>query len=56
MDIANSAYDGDVTLENDGLKIFLEKKANNLFSEATIDFSDEQGFVITGAPKSPCCS
>ncbi len=56
MDIANSAYDGDVTVEKDGLKVFLEKEANKLLSDATIDFSDEKGFVITGIPRSSCCS
>jgi len=55
MDIANSAYDGDVTVEKDGLKVFLEKEANKLLSDATIDFSDEKGFVIKGMPKSACC-
>jgi len=56
MDIANSAQDGDAILEKDGLKVFLEKEADKLLSDASIDFSDEQGFVITGIPKSPCCS
>lgn len=55
MDIANSAQDVDSTLEKDGLKVFLEKRANELLSNATIDFSDEQGFVITGMSQSPCC-
>jgi len=55
MDIANSAQDGDSTLEKDGLKVFLEKRANELLSNATIDFSYNQGFTITGIPQSSCC-
>lgn len=54
MGIANVAENGDVTLERDGLKVFLEKEANKLLSDATIDFSDEQGFLITGMPQSSC--
>jgi len=56
MDIAKGAEDGDETLEKDGLKVFLEKKAHSLLSKATMDFVDEQGFVITGVHQSPCCS
>ena len=54
MDIANVAEDGDITLENDGLKIFLAKDADIMLSEATIDYSDEQGFAITGMAQSSC--
>ena len=56
MDIADSAQDGDAILEKDGLKVFLEKEANKLLSDATMDFSDEKGFVIKGMPKSACCN
>jgi Fe-S cluster assembly iron-binding protein IscA len=55
MDIAEAAEDSDITIEQDGLQVFLAKEANNLFSDATIDFLDEQGFVITGMPQSSCC-
>jgi len=48
MDIVNGAEKGDITLERDDLKVFLSQKANNLLSNATIDFIDGQGFVITG--------
>ncbi|MBI4822631.1 MAG: hypothetical protein HY805_00145 [Nitrospirae bacterium] len=48
MDIANNSMEGDTTLEKDGLKVFLEQNANRMLSEATIDFSDEQGFLISG--------
>ncbi|MBM4135579.1 MAG: hypothetical protein FJ241_01980 [Nitrospira sp.] len=60
MDIANVAYEEDTTFEKDGLKLFLEKRATNILSEATIDYSDEQGFSITGTSQdscqSSCCS
>lgn len=55
MDIANSADEGDFTIEKEGLKVFLEKRAHDLLSNATIDFSDNQGFAITGMPRSTCC-
>ncbi len=54
MDIADGAKDGDVTLDKDGVTIFLEKDANKMLSEATIDFSDEQGFIISGMQRASC--
>jgi Fe-S cluster assembly iron-binding protein IscA len=54
MDIANVAEDGDITLENDDLKIFLAKDADIMLSGATIDFSDEQGFAIMGMNQDSC--
>jgi Fe-S cluster assembly iron-binding protein IscA len=56
MDIANVAYEEDTTVEKDGLKLFLEKRATNMLSEATIDYSDEQGFSITGISQNSCQS
>ncbi|MGQ9569503.1 MAG: hypothetical protein ACUVUQ_01410 [Thermodesulfovibrionales bacterium] len=56
MDIAIGAKKGDITLEKEGLKVFIEQEANRLLSNATIDFADEQGFVVTGMPQSSCCS
>jgi len=55
MDIAKAAEDNDIIIEQDGLHVFLAKEANNLFSDATIDFLDEQGFVIKGMPQSSSC-
>ncbi len=55
MDIADGAKKGDVTLEKGGVKVFLEKEANKLLSEANIDFSDERGFIISGMQKASCC-
>jgi Fe-S cluster assembly iron-binding protein IscA len=56
MGVANSAEDGDETLEKDGLKVFLDKEANKMLFNATIDFSDEQGFAIDGMAPSTCQS
>ncbi|MGB9715634.1 MAG: hypothetical protein ACPL1G_04410 [Thermodesulfovibrionales bacterium] len=56
MDIANGAKKGDITLEKDGLKVFLEQEANKLLSNAILDFTDEQGFIVEGMPQTSCCS
>jgi Fe-S cluster assembly iron-binding protein IscA len=55
MDIAEGAQKGDATFEKDGVKVFLEKEVDKLLSEATIDFSDERGFNISGMRQSSCC-
>lgn len=54
MGIVKEASAGDSTLEQDGLKMFLERDANNLLDQATIDFTETQGFVVTGMPHSSC--
>ncbi|MEW6002969.1 MAG: hypothetical protein AB1638_10040 [Nitrospirota bacterium] len=56
MDIVKNAIPGDVIFEKDGLKIFIEQKADSMLSDATIDFADEQGFVVNGMSKNTCCS
>jgi Fe-S cluster assembly iron-binding protein IscA len=56
MGVANSAEDGDETMINDGLKVFLEREANKMLSKATIDFSADQGFSIDGIEQSSCQS
>lgn len=55
MDIAKEAGKGDVILENKGVKVFLEKEANRLLSNATMDYSDKRGIIISGMPQSSCC-
>ena len=55
MDIAEGAEKGDITLEKDGLKVFLESEAHALLSEATVDFSDQRGFILSGIKQSSCC-
>lgn len=56
MDIAKAAQAGDATLEKDGLKVFLEKRASDMLINTTIDFADGQGFVLTGMQQSSCGS
>jgi Fe-S cluster assembly iron-binding protein IscA len=56
MDIAKAAQAGDKTLEQDGLKVFLEERANAMLMSTTIDFNDDQGFVLTGMQQSSCGS
>ncbi len=56
MDIAKAAVKGDTTLELDGLRIFLEEKANQMLMNTNIDFHEGQGFVLTGMQPSSCGS
>lgn len=56
MDIAKAAEKGDTTLEINGLKIYLEPRANGMLTNTTIDFSENQGFVLTGMQQSSCGS
>ena len=37
-----------MTLEVNGVKIFLEEKANSMLQDTSIDFQENQGFVLTG--------
>lgn len=55
MDIAKAAQAGDTTLERDGLRLFLEERANQMLTSTTIDFNDNQGFVLTGMQQSSSC-
>ncbi len=56
MDIAKAALQGDITLELNGLKVFLEEKANQMLLNTNIDFNEGQGFVLTGMQPSSCGS
>ncbi len=56
MDIAKAAQAGDMTLEKDGLKLFLEERANQMLMNTIIDFNDNQGFVLSGMqPQGSSC-
>lgn len=55
MDIAKAAQAGDTTLEKDGLKVYLEKRASDMLMNTTIDFADGQGFVLTGMNQESSC-
>jgi Fe-S cluster assembly iron-binding protein IscA len=56
MDIAQAAQKGDTTLEQDGLTVFLEDRANMMLANTSIDFVEQQGFVLTGMQQSSCGS
>ncbi len=55
MGIAERAEKGDVVLENDGVKVFLEKKAKKILSGATIDYSAKDGIIVSGVIRPSCC-
>lgn len=52
MDIAKEAMQGDTTLEVNGLKIFLEERANMMLANTNIDFNEGQGFILVGMQSS----
>ncbi len=52
MDIAKEALRGDTTLEVNGLKVFLEERANSMLMNTNIDFQEGQGFVLSGMQSS----
>ncbi len=54
MDIAEGPGYGDTIIEKAGLKVFLEKNAGALLAEATIDYSEDEGFIISGTQHSSC--
>ncbi len=56
MDIAKAAQMGDTTVEVNGLKIFLEERANAMLVNTSIDFQEHQGFILTGMQPSSCGS
>jgi Fe-S cluster assembly iron-binding protein IscA len=39
-----------------GLKIFLEEKADSMLQNTSIDFQENQGFVLKGMQPSACGS
>ncbi len=55
MGIADGAEKGDVVIEDDGIKLFLEKKANKILSDATIDYSPKEGIVVNGIIRLSSC-
>lgn len=56
MDIAKAPQIGDTTLDIQGLKIFLEERAMGMLENTSIDFMENQGFVLTGMQPSTCGS
>jgi Fe-S cluster assembly iron-binding protein IscA len=56
MDIAKAPQAGDTTLDMQGLKIFLEERAMGMLTNTSIDFQENQGFVLSGMQPSSCGS
>lgn len=48
LDMVEQSQDGDVTFEKEGLKVFIEKDTNETLAAATMDFSEQRGFVLNG--------
>lgn len=55
MDIAKAAQAGDTTLEQNGLRVYLEDRANMMLANTTIDFAEGQGFVLSGMKQESSC-
>jgi Fe-S cluster assembly iron-binding protein IscA len=55
MDIAKAAQAGDTTIERNGLKVYLEDRANMMLANTTIDFAEGQGFVLSGMKQESSC-
>jgi Fe-S cluster assembly iron-binding protein IscA len=55
MDVAKVAQAGDITLEQNGLKVFLEDRANQMLASTIIDFAEGQGFVLSGMKQESSC-
>jgi Fe-S cluster assembly iron-binding protein IscA len=55
MDVAKVAQAGDITLEQNGLKVFLEDRANQMLNSTVIDFAEGQGFVLSGMKQESSC-
>ena len=54
MDIAKDAVKGDITLEVQSLKVYLEERAKEMLMNANIDFQEESGFTLTGTQQKSC--
>jgi len=56
MDIAENPLEDDTIIPAEGIKVYLAKEADSFLSNATIEFDEFKGFIITGLPQSSCCS
>ena len=54
LDMVEQAEDGDITIEKGGLKVFIEKAADATLAAASMDFSEQRGFVLTGVEEHSC--
>ena len=51
LDITEKGEDGDVLIEKNNLKVYVEPAAHEALSKATLDYKN--GFIIKGMPS--CC-
>ncbi|PIV21866.1 MAG: hypothetical protein COS40_06750 [Deltaproteobacteria bacterium CG03_land_8_20_14_0_80_45_14] len=51
LDVTEKGEDGDVLIEKNNLKIYVEPAAHEALSKATLDY--ENGFMVKGMPS--CC-
>lgn len=54
MEIAETADEGDQVMEQGGLKVYLDQESSEWLKNATIAFTEEEGFVVSGVPQSSC--
>jgi len=54
MDIADAPQPEDTTLDQNGLKVFVQPMAMDMLASTTIDFKDGYGFVLSGMQPSSC--
>lgn len=55
MDIAVEPKQNDITVENNGLSIFIQRDIEPFIKGTTIDFDERRGFFISGLQQSGCC-
>lgn len=58
MDLVDQGEPADVTIDQEGLMIYLEKKASDALDGATIDFGGEgtqKGFLVQRPAGGTCC-
>ncbi len=55
LDAAETPENGDMIIEKDGLKIYVDGSITELLDNAVIDYSEGSGFSISGLPRSSEC-
>ena len=55
MDLVKAGEAGDQTLDRDGVKFYFDEGTVKLMDGFTIDFMDEQGFIVKDNNAAPSC-
>lgn len=58
LDLSEKGEEGDIIIEKDGLRVFIEPRASVELESATLDYIKDgprQGFTIMGLQQSGCC-